>query len=141
LKLDVYKGFPLPPFCLFKRAPFLSGSLNRDGNGYNLQLRYSNLGENVMNQPMSDINFDVLTPPKEGERIESKNGDLCVPDKPIIPIITGDGVGPDVVKVMKKVLDCTIEKAYGGRRKIVWFHFLPVRVLFESMANGFQRIH
>jgi len=75
-----------------------------------------------MNQHVSDVNFDILIPPKEGERIESKNGDLYVPDKPIIPIITGDGVGPDIVKVMKKVLNCAIERAYGGRRKIVWFH-------------------
>ena len=76
----------------------------------------------MVNQLVSDINFDILIPPKEGERIESKNGDLCVPDKPIIPIIIGDGVGPDIVKVMKKVLDCAIERAYGGRRKIAWFH-------------------
>ncbi|MDH5771176.1 MAG: isocitrate dehydrogenase (NADP(+)) [Candidatus Bathyarchaeota archaeon] len=75
-----------------------------------------------MNQSASDINFDILTPPKEGERIEFKNGNLCVPDKPIMPIITGDGIGPDIVKVMKKVLNQAIEKAYGGCRKIVWFH-------------------
>ena len=74
-----------------------------------------------MNQSASDINFDILISPKEGERIEFKNGNLCVPDKPIIPVITGDGIGPDIVRVMKKVLNQAIEKAYGGRRKIVWF--------------------
>jgi isocitrate dehydrogenase len=40
---------------------------------------------------------------------------------PIIPFIEGDGVGPDVTRAMKMVVDASILKAYGGKRRIVWF--------------------
>jgi len=58
--------------------------------------------------------------PSEGERIESRDGRLVVPNKPIIPIIDGDGVGPDVSSATKKVVDAAVSKAYGPRRRIVW---------------------
>ena len=80
-----------------------------------------NLGETVMNQSESEDVFDVLTPPKEGERIVTEKGSLSVPDKPVIPVINGDGIGPDVVKAMRKVLDHAVEKAYSGQKNIVWF--------------------
>ena len=80
-----------------------------------------NLGETVMNQSESEDVFDVLNPPKEGERIVTEKGSLSVPDKPVIPVINGDGIGPDVVKAMRKVLDHAVEKAYSGQKNIVWF--------------------
>ncbi|MEM2840283.1 MAG: hypothetical protein QXN62_01810, partial [Candidatus Bathyarchaeia archaeon] len=33
----------------------------------------------------------------EGSRIVSVSGTLAVPDKPTIPYIEGDGIGPEVV--------------------------------------------
>jgi len=65
--------------------------------------------------------FKNLEPPTEGEKIRVENGQLIVPDHPIIPFILGDGIGTDVTPAMQKVLDAAVEKAYGGRRKIVWF--------------------
>ncbi len=66
------------------------------------------------------VNFDKLTIPKEGSNIEIEDGRLKVPDEPIIPFIEGDGVGPDIWAAAKRVLDAAVEKAYRGKRRIVW---------------------
>ncbi|MCK9284299.1 MAG: NADP-dependent isocitrate dehydrogenase [Rhodocyclaceae bacterium] len=43
-----------------------------------------------------------------------------IPDNPIIPFIEGDGIGIDITPVMQKVVDASVKKAYGGKRKISW---------------------
>lgn len=53
-------------------------------------------------------------------KIEKKNGKLMVPDMPTVPFITGDGVGAEITPVCQHVVDAAVEKAYGGKRKIVW---------------------
>jgi isocitrate dehydrogenase len=59
--------------------------------------------------------------PADGEKIKvNKDFSLSVPDSPIIPYIEGDGTGVDITPVMLKVVDAAVQKAYGGRRKIVW---------------------
>src|SRR5437660_11599177 len=63
----------------------------------------------------------TLRPPKEGERIEARGGRLQVPDTPIIPYIEGDGTGPDIWWATVRVLDAAVRKAYGSKRRIVWF--------------------
>ncbi|MHC1592156.1 MAG: NADP-dependent isocitrate dehydrogenase, partial [Candidatus Helarchaeales archaeon] len=68
--------------------------------------------------------FEKLTPPTEGEKIQIKNGKLIVPDEPIIPYIEGDGIGPDIMKACQRVVNAAIEKAYGGKRRIVWFEIM-----------------
>ena len=40
--------------------------------------------------------LETLTPPKEGRRIEVREGRMVVPDTPIVPFIEGDGTGPDI---------------------------------------------
>ncbi|MCJ7577224.1 MAG: isocitrate dehydrogenase (NADP(+)) [candidate division Zixibacteria bacterium] len=67
------------------------------------------------------VKFDKLTVPTEGEKIEIKGDKLKISDHPIIPVIEGDGIGRDIMRAARRVLDASIEKAYGGRRKIVWF--------------------
>jgi isocitrate dehydrogenase len=62
-----------------------------------------------------------LTPPTEGSPITRKNGQLVVPDHPIVPYIEGDGTGPDIWKASVRVFDAAVAKAYGGKRRIVWF--------------------
>jgi isocitrate dehydrogenase len=53
--------------------------------------------------------------------IEVRNGKAtAVPDHPIIPFIKGDGVGPDIWQAAVVVIDAAVQKAYAGRRKIVW---------------------
>lgn len=55
-----------------------------------------------------------------GEKIVIQNGKLQVPDQPIIPFIEGDGTGPDIWAAASRVFDASVEKAYKGKRKIVW---------------------
>ena len=66
------------------------------------------------------MEFTTFTPPTDGERITSQNGELVVPDKPVIPFILGDGIGTDVTPAMKRILDAAVETAYSGEREIVW---------------------
>jgi isocitrate dehydrogenase len=59
--------------------------------------------------------------PSNGEKIRvNKDFSLSVPDQPIIPYIEGDGTGVDITPVMLKVVDAAVQKAYGGKKKIVW---------------------
>jgi isocitrate dehydrogenase len=45
---------------------------------------------------------------------------LDVPYNPIIPFIEGDGTGPDIWAAAVRVLNAAVEKAYKGKRKIIW---------------------
>jgi isocitrate dehydrogenase len=67
------------------------------------------------------VKFDKLTVPTQGEKIEIKGDKLKIPDHPIIPVIEGDGIGRDIMRAARRVLDASIDKAYGGKRKIAWF--------------------
>jgi isocitrate dehydrogenase len=59
--------------------------------------------------------------PAAGEKIKvNKDFSLSVPDNPVIPFIEGDGTGVDITPVMIKVVDAAVQKAYGGKKKIVW---------------------
>jgi isocitrate dehydrogenase len=58
--------------------------------------------------------------PTSGAKISIKNGELQVPDNPIIPFIEGDGTGRDIWRASIRVFDAAVEKAYKGRRKIHW---------------------
>ena len=55
-----------------------------------------------------------------GSKITMSGGRLSVPDQPIIPFIEGDGTGPDIWRASVRVFDAAVEKAYSGKRKIVW---------------------
>lgn len=64
--------------------------------------------------------FKHIKIPKEGKRITIKNKKLVIPDRPIIPVIEGDGIGRDIMKAARRVVDAAVEKAYRGKKKIVW---------------------
>ena len=68
---------------------------------------------------------------EQGEVITIRNGKLRVPDRPIIPFIEGDGIGPDVWRATRLILDAAVAKAYGGTREIVW-----TEVLAGEKANN-----
>jgi len=65
--------------------------------------------------------YDKIVPPSDGEKITIENDQLKVPGNPIIPFIRGDGMGPDIWNAAQPVLDAAVKKAYGGKKKIVWF--------------------
>ncbi|HBN10261.1 MAG TPA: NADP-dependent isocitrate dehydrogenase [Cyanobacteria bacterium UBA8530] len=73
----------------------------------------------------STVNYKKLVLPTVGEKItKNPDGSLNVPNKPIIPFIEGDGIGPDLTHAMKIAIDGAVKKAYGGEREIVWFEIL-----------------
>ncbi|TVP83580.1 MAG: NADP-dependent isocitrate dehydrogenase [Alkalicoccus sp.] len=55
-----------------------------------------------------------------GEKITVTNGELHVPNKPIIPYIEGDGIGPDIWKASSRVIEAAVDKAYNGEKAIEW---------------------
>jgi len=66
----------------------------------------------------------TYTPPQGGQAIGWQDGKLQVPDKPIIPFIEGDGIGPDIWAAARKVLDAAVKQCYQGRREIQWMEVL-----------------
>ncbi len=68
------------------------------------------------------MTYDKLKTPSEGEKItRGTDGELRVPQNPIIPFIEGDGIGPDIWAASVRVFDAAVNKAYEGERKIAWY--------------------
>ncbi len=67
------------------------------------------------------MKFKLIEPPKEGKPITIVNNELKIPAYPIIPVIEGDGIGRDIMKATRRVVDAAVEKTYGGKKRIVWF--------------------
>ncbi len=65
--------------------------------------------------------FNDMTPPADGQEIQYQDGRVEVPDRPIVPFIEGDGIGPDIWKATRKVVDAAVEKSFGGSKSIAWF--------------------
>lgn len=59
--------------------------------------------------------------PAGGHAIGYADGELQVPDVPVIPFIEGDGTGRDIWKASRRVFDAAVERAYGGKRHVAWF--------------------
>tara|TARA_B100001057_G_C22807042_1_gene933894 strand:- start:180 stop:1424 length:1245 start_codon:yes stop_codon:yes gene_type:complete len=59
--------------------------------------------------------------PNNGAKIEIDSDlKLHIPDKPIIPYITGDGIGEDITPAMQAVVSAAVNKAYGLKKEIIW---------------------
>lgn len=69
------------------------------------------------------------------EKITVENKKLNVPNNPIIPFITGDGIGSDITKAMQIVIDAAVEKAYNGKKKIEWKKVLAGEEAFEKTGE------
>jgi isocitrate dehydrogenase len=62
----------------------------------------------------------TIEPPAGGEKITIRDGQLHVPDRPILPFIEGDGTGPDIWRASVRVFDAAVARAYGDRRRLQW---------------------
>src|SRR5258708_1397862 len=60
---------------------------------------------------------------------------LNIPDSPIIPFIEGDGTGPDIWRASVRVMDAAVEKAYNGKKKIIWKEVLAGEKAFNRTGN------
>ena len=67
---------------------------------------------------MSSASFPA---PPQGDAVRVENGALIVPDRPVIPFIEGDGIGTDIWAATRRVLEAAVEKAYGGKKGIIWY--------------------
>lgn len=63
------------------------------------------------------------------------DGQLLVPNHPVIPFIEGDGIGPDIWKASVRVFDAAVEKAFNGKRKIQWMEVLAGGKAFEQTGQ------
>jgi isocitrate dehydrogenase len=74
--------------------------------------------------------------PAEGTRIQvDADGTLHVPDDPIIPFIEGDGIGPDIWAATRRVVDASVEKAFGGSKRIVWMEILAGEKAYDASGE------
>src|SRR3989337_1166955 len=73
--------------------------------------------------------------PANGQRIEFRNGQFIIPDRPIIPFVQGDGTGRDIGKASRRVFDAAVEKAYGGKREVAWYEVYAGEKAFEMFKE------
>lgn len=61
---------------------------------------------------------------------------LVVPETPVIPFIEGDGIGPDIWKASKKVIDRAVEICRGNTsRRIIWKEILAGEKAFKETGE------
>ncbi len=66
---------------------------------------------------------------------KDKNGKLIVPNTPAVGFIEGDGIGPDIWKASRTVLDAAVQKAYGDTKKIAWVELLAGEKAYEQTGE------
>jgi isocitrate dehydrogenase len=79
--------------------------------------------------------YQLIKVPTDGEKISIEDGQLHVPDRPIIPFIEGDGTGPDIWRASVRVFDAAVKNVYGGDRKIVWMEVFAGGKAFETFGE------
>lgn len=70
-----------------------------------------------------------------GTPVTMENGQLNIPNDPIIHYIEGDGIGVDITPVMMKVVNASVEKAYGGEKEIQWNEVLAGEKAFNATGE------
>ncbi|MFH1035990.1 MAG: isocitrate dehydrogenase (NADP(+)) [Pseudomonadota bacterium] len=83
-----------------------------------------------MSQPFSIL--DRLPAGSQAITLDHE-GRLVVPDQPAVGFIEGDGIGPDVWRASRLILDAAVAKAYGGARRVYWVELLAgEKAFFET---------
>ena len=68
------------------------------------------------------LKLSNIDAPSAGSPITvTDEGMLVVPDDPVIPFIEGDGIGPDITRAMKLVVESAVHKAYDGKRQLFFW--------------------
>ncbi|HLS61194.1 MAG TPA: NADP-dependent isocitrate dehydrogenase [Virgibacillus sp.] len=71
----------------------------------------------------------------KGTKIIVENGEMTVPDHPVIPFIEGDGTGADIWAAAKRVLEASVEKAYNGKKGIDWLEVYAGEKAFDKTGD------
>jgi len=83
------------------------------------------------------MSYEKINVPAAGEKITmGADGTLNVPNRPIIPFIEGDGIGPDIAKASMLVWNAAVEKAYGGERAIEWMEIYAGEKAVATYGDG-----
>jgi isocitrate dehydrogenase len=79
--------------------------------------------------------FNGIEVPRGGQKIQVVDGELVVPNHPVIPFIEGDGTGRDIWRASQRVFDAAVHKAYGGERSIVWYEIFAGEKAFNRFGQ------
>jgi len=71
----------------------------------------------------------------QGGKITMKEELLQVPDNPIIPFISGDGIGPDIWSAAVRVFDAAVQNCYAGKKKIIWKEVLAGQKAYDKVGS------
>jgi len=62
-----------------------------------------------------------ISPPKRGSKITvAKNGQLQVPDDPIVPFIQAEGISEELWGPAKECLELAVERCYANAKRLEW---------------------
>jgi len=75
--------------------------------------------------------YKLAKVPDNGEKIKYINGVLEVPNNPIIPFISGDGIGEDIWLASVRVFDAAVQKTFNNSKKIEWMEIFAGEKAFE----------
>ena len=76
------------------------------------------------------MNYSTTEVPA-GNKIVMLDGELIVPSNPIVPFVEGDGIGPDIWRASRRILDSAVTIAYGDQRKISWMEVFAGQKAFD----------
>src|SRR5215475_13126318 len=79
--------------------------------------------------------YNGIAVPKDGKAIQYADCKYTIPDQPIIPFIEGDGTGRDIWKASQRVFDAAVEKAFGGKRRLIWYEIFAGEKAFNKFGQ------
>jgi isocitrate dehydrogenase len=79
--------------------------------------------------------YNGVAVPSNGKAIDYANGKFVVPDNPIVPFIEGDGTGRDIWKASRLVFDAAVERAYGAKRRVIWYEVFAGEKAFNAFKE------
>ena len=79
--------------------------------------------------------FNGVPVPSDGKAITFVGDKFVIPDNPVIPFIEGDGTGRDIWKASRRVFDAAVDKAFSGKRRIVWYEVFAGEKAFKQFGE------
>jgi len=91
---------------------------------------------------MAEVPCDIkdLSLPPGSELLRYDGGVLSVPGNPVVAVIRGDGIGPEVIGSAVRVIDEAVRVAYGGSRRIHWLELVAGRGAFEICGTPLPEV-
>lgn len=78
-----------------------------------------------------------LSPPKRGSKITvAKNGQLQVPDDPVVPFIQGEGLSSNIWSPVREVLERAVDRCYANAKRLEWLEVFAGERAHEMYGPG-----